>query len=167
MIEYLLLPRYSRPGSLFVLQHTNIRADCAHPYDPPNGQNVNTNILTHSTDQNLRRIRRQDCGADHNPNPCQAKPNGLGIPGPGPSPDEFPFASSTEGGLTPFGDGASILCVPNSEQQSKKYMHPIQHRFYVLRLTHKTGQAAKVTNFWRGIPDGSQAALVLQDTTGM
>lgn len=59
--------------------------------------------------------RRTDCGVTHNPRPCQlplfADPTNEA--------DEFPFASMAEGGLTPFGDRASLLCVPASEQRGK------------------------------------------------
>lgn len=34
---------------------------------------------------------------------------------------QFPFASTVEGGLTPNGEGASLLCAPEMEQRSKCY----------------------------------------------
>ena len=63
--------------------------------------------------------RRIDCGATHDPRPCiPTSDGGLGIgDATNSSPDEFPFASMAEGGRTPYGDGASILCVSDAEQR--------------------------------------------------
>jgi len=94
-------------------------AGCAHPYD---GTNKDPSLLTrqqerlHKADTVQRRI---DCGATHSPPPFKSKANGgLAIPSFGQLPDEYPFASTKEGGLTRYDDGAGLLGVPNAEQTS-------------------------------------------------
>jgi len=68
--------------------------------------------------------RRIDCGATHTPPACPDT-GGLGIgDDTNSSPDEFPFASLAQGGRTPFGDGASILCVTVAEQRCKSILLP-------------------------------------------
>ncbi|KAI9158035.1 hypothetical protein HJFPF1_06021 [Paramyrothecium foliicola] len=89
--------------------------------------------------------RRIDCGATHDPETCP--PSGLGIGDTtNTSPDEFPFASLEQGGRTPFGDGASVLCVPLAEQRS---------------------QGGKVRQLYNGLNDGDEFELALQDTGGI
>jgi hypothetical protein len=88
---------------------------CAHPFD---GLNRDPATLTRSSNGPIGQ-RRRDCGVNHSPRPCTSQVNGgLGLPGFGSSADEYPFASTVEGGLTPYGDGAGLLCVPPAEQNS-------------------------------------------------
>ncbi|KAI1501816.1 hypothetical protein F5X99DRAFT_408626 [Biscogniauxia marginata] len=86
--------------------------------------------------------RRTDCGVTHNPRPCQL-PN---FANPGDEADEFPFASMAEGGRTPYGDGASLLCVPSSEQRV---------------------QGGVITQMYRGLAQGTVFELALQNTDGI
>ena len=88
---------------------------CAHPFD---GLNRDPATLTRSSNGPVRQ-RRRDCGVNHTPRPCTSQADGgLGLPGFGSSADEYPFATTVEGGLTPYGDGAGLLCVPPAEQDS-------------------------------------------------
>lgn len=87
--------------------------------------------------------RRTDCGVTHNPRPC---PPPLSLGNAGDEADEFPFASMAEGGRTPFGDGASILCVPSSEQRV---------------------QGGVITQLYRGLQQGANFELALTNTNGI
>ncbi|KAI2485830.1 DNase-NucA-NucB domain containing protein [Pyrenophora tritici-repentis] len=91
------------------------------------------------------RQRRVDCGVTHRPRPCTLPGLGVG----GDWTDEFPFASTLEGGRTPNGDGAALLCTPSAEQRT---------------------QAAYLTNHIYGnplMPQGTQFQLVMQNTGGI
>lgn len=129
------------------------------PYSCVNNQNICSNICywqicvhpeqqfyTRDSDPAPARQRRIDCGATHTPPACPDT-GGLGIGDDvNSSPDEFPFASLSQGGRTPFGDGASILCVTVNEQNS---------------------QGGKVRQLYNGVAQGEDFELALQDTTGI
>lgn len=141
---------------------------CAHPAD---GKSINPALVTHSGDKDnpgLPAYRRVDCGATHTPPPFQPTNNkGLGLPNNGTSPDEFPFASSTQGGLTPHGDGAGLLGVPPAEQKSQYASGPRESRLITLLLL---GQGGVVRKFWNSVPvigNNEDAYIMLQDTAGM
>ncbi|KAK4448893.1 hypothetical protein QBC34DRAFT_100624 [Podospora aff. communis PSN243] len=109
---------------------------CVHPE-----QTFYTRDSTGPVDQ-----RRIDCGATHTPPACPDT-GGLGIgDDTNSSPDEFPFASLSQGGRTPYGDGASILCVTVAEQRS---------------------QGGKVRQLYNGVAQGEDFELALQDTNGI
>jgi len=75
---------------------------------------VNTFTRDSGNADNVRN-RRRDCGVAHSPRPCTFAGFGVG----GDWTDEFPFASTLEGGRTPDGRGASLLCTPSAEQRSE------------------------------------------------
>lgn len=111
--------------------------------------------------------RREDCGAKHTPDACP--PSGLGIgDATNTSPDEFPFASLEQGGRTPYGDGASVLCVPLAEQKSRSSLSVTLWpcRIKLMRF-NSVGQGGKVRQLYNGLNDGDEFELALQDTTGM
>lgn len=111
---------YSCTNNRNICQNICYYIGCAHPYD---GTNAEPSQLTRQKRElHAKEIsqRRKDCGATHTPPPYKSKDDkGLGLPGYGPSPDEYPFAGSTQGGLTRYGDGAGLLGVSNAEQQCK------------------------------------------------
>ena len=107
--------------------------------------------------------RRVDCGVRHNPRPCTLPGLGVG----GDWTDEFPFASTMEGGRTPNGDGASLLCTPSAEQRSKYICHFTYPKYANMGVL---AQAAYITNHVYGnpaLPQGGQFQLVMQNTAGM
>ncbi|KAH7310880.1 hypothetical protein B0I35DRAFT_439835 [Stachybotrys elegans] len=127
---------YSCNNNFMICQNICYWQICVHPeqtsYSPSRASGV--------PDQ-----RRVDCGATHTPAACP--PSGLGIgDSTNTSPDEFPFASLAQGGRTPYGDGASVLCVPDAEQRS---------------------QGGKVRQLYNGLNDGDDFELALQDTDGI
>jgi hypothetical protein len=74
-------------------------------------------VFTRDIDATRRGQRRTACGVKHRPRPCSASFPGFSAAGDWT--DEFPFASTMEGGRTPNGDGASLLCTPGAEQRGK------------------------------------------------
>ncbi|KAK5659958.1 hypothetical protein OQA88_13423 [Cercophora sp. LCS_1] len=103
--------------------------------------------------------RRIDYGTTHTPPACPDT-GGLGIgDDTNSSPDEFPFASLAQGGRTPFGDGASILCVTINEQRSQGGKGR--------QLYNGVAQGGKGRQLYNGVAQGEDFELALQDTTGM
>ncbi|GAP91607.1 hypothetical protein SAMD00023353_6400460 [Rosellinia necatrix] len=86
--------------------------------------------------------RLADCGVTHSPRPCTFPSLGHT----GDEADEFPFASMAEGGRTPFGDGASLLCVSAEEQRVRD---------------------GAITQLYRGLAQGTVFELALTNTDGI
>ncbi|KFA80958.1 hypothetical protein S40288_11547 [Stachybotrys chartarum IBT 40288] len=134
--------------------------DCTNAVGPCNNACFATNnglangVLTYDGDADNAEDRREDVGCG-TWRPCGSTGYGAW----GDSCDEYPFASTFEGGA-----GGTLRCVPRNENSSKasflsspsRSRRPNAHVFFL-------GQGGSLSNFYRGLAQGTQFQVVIRN----
>jgi Deoxyribonuclease NucA/NucB len=111
-----------------------------------------TSTLTYDSDQSNRGPRRTASGC--NKTPC----TNTGYSAFGNSCDEYPFASTTQGGA-----GAILRCVDASENSSKLCIVVFNDQILTLPTQ---GEGGQLGNFYKKLNDGDQFDLFIQNYAG-
>ena len=110
-------------------------------------------LLTYDSDVANRRPRRTASGC--NRTPC----TNTNYSSFGNSCDEYPFASTTEGGK-----GAILRCVDSSENSSKSYNIVLNSQ--IANFFHCLGEGGQLSGFYKGLTDGQQFGITVKNHGG-
>lgn len=138
----------------------NFDLDCTNALDTCNNMCYAINckgsptLLTYDSNNANRGPRRTASGC--NRTPC----TNTHYSSFGNSCDEYPFASTTQGGT-----GAIMRCVDSSESSSKLNNIVLNNQIAINFLT-ALGEQGQLGNFYRGVPNGHQFSVVFRNFGG-